>query len=129
MDTVSDFLTRLRNAVSAGHDKVDLPSSSIKKNIADVLKRTGYVSDYKIVKDDKQGVMRVYLASDDKGRAKINVLKKVSRPSRRVYINVDKIPSVRSGFGIAVLSTNKGILSGQEAKSQNLGGELLCLVW
>lgn len=129
MDTVSDFLTRLRNAVSAGHDKVDLPSSTMKRNIADVLKRSGYISDFKVVKDNRQGMMRVYLANDEEGRSKITVLKRVSRPSIRIYVNADKIPNVRSGFGIAVLSTNKGILSGGEAKKQNLGGELLCLVW
>jgi len=129
MDTIGDFLTVIRNGVKAGHDKVDVPSSKMKENIAEVLKKTEYINNFKVVKDGKQGVMRIYLNYSETGAPKITGIRRMSRPGRRYYVNAGKIPNVRSGYGLSVLSTSKGIMSGGEAKKQNLGGELLCLVW
>ena len=125
MDTIGDFLTVIRNGVKAGHEKVDVPSSKMKEAIAEVLKKTGF----KVVKDGKQGVMRVYLNYNDNGQPKIIGIRRMSRPGRRYYVNSEKIPNVRSGYGLSVLSTSRGVMSGGEAKQLNVGGELLCLVW
>jgi len=129
MDTIGDFLTVIRNGVKAGHDKVDVPNSKMKEAIAEVLKKTEYITGFKVVKDGKQGVMRVYLNYSENGKAKIEGIRRMSRPGRRYYVNSEKIPNVRSGYGLSVLSTSKGVMSGGEAKKQNLGGELICLVW
>jgi small subunit ribosomal protein S8 len=129
MDTIGDFLTVIRNGVKAGHDKVDVPNSKMKEAIAEVLKKTEYINNFKVVKDGKQGVMRVYLNYAEDGKAKIDGIRRMSRPGRRYYVNSEKIPNVRSGYGLSILSTSKGVMSGGEAKKQNLGGELICLVW
>jgi small subunit ribosomal protein S8 len=129
MDTIGDFLTVIRNGVKAGHDKVDVPSSKMKEAIAEVLKKTEYINNFKVVKDGKQGVMRIYLNYSENGKGKIEGIRRMSRPGRRYYVNSEKIPNVRSGYGLSVLSTSKGVMSGGEAKKQNLGGELICLVW
>lgn len=129
MDTIADFLTRIRNAGMAKHEKVDFPSSNIKQGIAKVLQNQGYIRDFKVARDGKQGIMRVYLKYNDKGDPVIKHLSRVSRPSKRIYVKATEIPKVRSGFGLAILSTNKGILSSDEAAVQNVGGELICKVW
>jgi small subunit ribosomal protein S8 len=129
MDTVADFLTRVRNAGLSKHEKVDVPASKTRAGIATVLKSAGYISNFKVVRDGKQGIMRVYLRYDENGHHVISSIERRSRPGRRFYVPCDKIPSVRSGFGLAVLSTNKGIMSGKQAAQENLGGELICTVW
>lgn len=129
MDIVGDFLTVIRNGTTAGHDKVDVPASKMKEAIAEVLQKAEYISSFKVVKDGKQGVMRIYLNYDDKGQPKINGIRRMSRPGRRYYVGSEKIPNVRSGYGMAVVSTSKGIMSGGDARKASLGGELLCLVW
>lgn len=129
MDTIGDLLTVIRNGVRAGKTSVDVPSSNQRVAIAEVLKKTSYVSDVKVVKDGKQGIMRVFLTYDDLGKSKINGLRRMSRPGRRYYVNSEKIPNVRSGYGLAIVSTSKGVLSGGEAKKLNVGGELICIVW
>ena len=129
MDTIGDFLTRIRNAGMAQHEKVDIPSSNMRVGIAKILESYGYIRSYKVARDGKQGVMRVYLKYDPSGRPKINRLERFSRPSRRVYVKSDQVPDIRSGYGLAILSTNRGILSGHEAKKQNVGGEVLCKLW
>jgi len=129
MDTIGEFLTRIRNAGLAKHDKVDIPSSNMREGIAQILQETGYIRSYKVAKDSKQGIMRVYLKYDEKGKPAIGNLERVSRPSRRIYVKADKIPAVRSGFGMAIMSTNKGIMSSEKAKNEKVGGELLCRVW
>lgn len=129
MDTLSEFITRIRNAGLAKHDKVDLPSSNLRVGLANVLKDSGYIKSFKVVKDGKQGMMRVYLQYDDQGRHAITAIDRASRPGRRLYVQCDKIPSVRSGYGMSVLSTNKGIVSSKEAQEKRLGGELLCTIW
>lgn len=129
MDTISEFLTRIRNAGLAKHEKVDVPSSNMRVGIATVLRDSGYIRNFKVVKDGKQGVMRIYLRYDDNGQHVISDLKRVSRPGRRVYVQCQQIPAVRSGFGMAVLSTSKGIMGTSQATDAKLGGELLCTVW
>ena len=129
MDTIGDFLTVIRNGVKAGKTFVDVPSSKQRVAVAEVLKKTEYVNDVKVVKDGKQGIMRVFLTYDDNGKPKINGLRRMSRPGRRYYVNAEKIPNVRSGYGLAIVGTNKGVLSGGDAKKLNVGGELICVVW
>ncbi|MBC86438.1 MAG: 30S ribosomal protein S8 [Bdellovibrionaceae bacterium] len=129
MDTIADFLTRIRNAGLAKHEKVDVPSSNMREGIAKILENTGYIRSYRVAKDGKQGIMRVYLKYNDKGHHVITKVDRVSRPSKRIYVKAGSVPKVRSGYGLAILSTNKGILSGEEASTQNVGGELLCKLW
>lgn len=129
MDTISEFLTRIRNAGQAKHEKIDIPSSNMRVGVAKVLQETGFIRSYKTARDSRQGVMRVYLKYNEKGYHAIQFVEKVSRPGRRIYVRSTEIPNVRSGFGVTILSTNKGIMSGEQAKAQNLGGELLCKLW
>jgi len=129
MDSVGDFLTRVRNASDAGHEKVDIPASHLRVGIANVLKDEGFIRHFKVVRDNKQGMMRVYLRYNGRGKPTINEIRRSSRPGRRYYVGKDEIPKVRSGYGISILSTSKGIMSGTEAAKSNLGGEVLCTVW
>jgi len=129
MDTIGDFLTRIRNAGLAKHEKVDVPNSKIRAGIASVLKDAGFIRNFKVVRDGKQGMMRIYLRYRDDGSHMITAIERKSRPGRRFYIQKDAIPNVRSGFGLAVLSTSKGVMSGRDAGEKNLGGELICTVW
>lgn len=129
MDTVGDFLTRIRNAGTARHEKVDVPASNIRRGIASILKNHGYIKTYREAKDGKQGIMRVYLNYDRKGKHAIETLERISKPGKRVYIKANEIPKVRFGFGVAILSTSQGIMSGKEAVEKNLGGEFLIKVW
>ena len=130
MDTISEFLTRIRNAGLAKHEKVDIPSSNVRVGLATVLRDTGYIRSFKVVKDGKQGMMRVYLKYvDEDSRHAIEAIDRRSRPGRRFYVQCTQIPNVRSGFGISILSTSSGIMGGKEATERKLGGELLCTVW
>ena len=129
MDTVSEFCTRIRNAVLAKRDKVDIPSSNMRKGIAEQLKNFGYIKSYTVVDDGKQGIMRIYLKYTDEGQPAITQIERLSKPSCRHYVKSDKIPEVLSGYGLLILSTNQGVLSGDAAKKNNVGGELLCQVW
>ncbi|WII73265.1 30S ribosomal protein S8 [Bdellovibrio sp. 22V] len=129
MDTISQFLTMIRNAGAAKHEKVDLPASKVRAGIAQILANEGFIRSFKVAKDSKQGIMRVYLKYDEAGNHAINSIDRVSRPGRRVYVKSDKVPVVRSGMGMSILSTSKGIMSAKQAAEQNLGGELLCTLW
>lgn len=129
MDTIGDFLTRVRNAGASRHEKLDIPASNVRVGIANILLSNGYIRSFKVVRDDKQGVMRVYLKYNEKGKPIITSIDRVSRPGRRVYVKSSEIPEVRNGFGISILSTNRGVVDGDTAKKENLGGELLCNVW
>ena len=129
MDTIGDFCTCIRNAVSAGHEKVDVPSSRIRQAIAEQLKKYNYIRGYQVVEDGRQGVMRVYLKYDEKRNPAIQAIKRVSRPSCRYYVKSSRISEIQQGYGITILSTNKGVLSGKEARSARVGGEILCQVW
>jgi small subunit ribosomal protein S8 len=128
-DPIADFLTRIRNALTARHERVDLPSSKIKVNIARILKDEGYIKNFKVIKDNKQGVLRIFLKYNDENKSVIKGLQRVSRPSRRVYVGADDIPPVLSGLGVGILSTSKGLLPDREARRQNVGGEMICSVW
>ena len=129
MDTIALFLTRVRNAGAAKHEKVDVPSSKLRVGIAEILEKSGLIRSYKVAKDSKQGVMRVYLKYGQDGTHAISNINKVSRPGRRVYVKSTDIPSVRSGQGMTILSTSQGLMSGTEATKKNLGGELICKIW
>lgn len=129
MDTIGEFLTRIRNASQARHEKVDVPASNLRQGIAKVLKETGYIQDFKVVKDGKQGMMRIYLKYRIDGKPRIEALERVSRPGRRKYASFDDIPKVRSGYGLAVITTSKGVMSSKEAVERKLGGEIICRAW
>lgn len=128
-DSLADMLTRIRNGSSARHDKVDIPTSRLKEAIAKVLRDEGYVKNYKVILDErKHGTLRIFLKYDPDRKGVIN-LKRVSKPSRRVYVGKDEIPSVLKGLGISILSTSKGVLTDKEARRANVGGEVLCYIW
>lgn len=129
MDTVSEFLTRIRNAGASRHEKFDVPSSKIRESIAKILVEEGMLRSYKVAKDSKQGIMRLYLKYDESGSHAISNIARASRPGRRLYVKSDAIPQVRSGMGFCILSTNKGIMSSRVAQKSNIGGELICKVW
>ena len=128
-DPVADFLTRIRNACMAKFDRVDIPSSKTKLSIAKLLKEEGYIRNYKLIKDKRQDTLRLYLKYDEKNVPIIGGLERISKPSCRVYVRHDKIPYVLKGYGTAILSTSKGIVSDREARRERIGGELLCKVW
>ena len=129
MDTIADFLTRIRNAGMAKHETVDVSCSHILVGIASVLEKTGYIRGFKVADDGLQGIMRIYLRYNRGKEHVISKIKRMSRPGRRLYKKWTQIPSVRSGYGLAIFSTNKGIMSGEEASKSNLGGEFLCQLW
>lgn len=127
-DPIADFLTRMRNAVMARHTKVTIPASKVKAEMAALMRQEGFIRDFKIVQDGRQGQLRVYLKYDG-GKPALTGLKRVSRPGLRVYAGADEIPTVRSGLGAAIISTNKGIMSDREAREAHVGGEILCYIW
>jgi small subunit ribosomal protein S8 len=128
-DPIADMLTRIRNASMARLQKVDIPSSNVKVNIAAVLKNEGFVKNFKVISDDKQGILRVYLKFIDEKDPVINEIKRVSKPGSRRYVGCDEIPKIKSGLGIAILSTSKGVVTDKTAREAGIGGELLCTVW
>jgi small subunit ribosomal protein S8 len=128
-DPISDMLTRIRNAQKATHDAVDIPNSKVKINIANVLKSEGYIKNFKVVSIKGQSYIRVFLKYDEDGIPIIVGIKRVSKPSCRIYSGFDNIPKVLNGYGINILSTSKGLMSDREAKNMRLGGEILCSVW
>ncbi len=128
-DPIADLLTRIRNANLARQEKVEVPSSKLKKAIVDILKREGYIRNYRVLEDRKQGVLRIYLKYGPKQERVISGLQRVSRSSVRQYCGKDDIPRVQGGLGIAVISTSRGIMTDQEARRQGIGGEILCRVW
>jgi len=127
-DPIADMLTRIRNAIIAGHKSTVLPSSKIKVELARILKEQGYMADYKL--EDKSGrkVINVTLAYTPARESVIKEIRRVSKPSRRVYVNKGEIPRVRGGLGICIISTSKGIMTGTQARRQGLGGELICSI-
>lgn len=128
-DPLADMLTRIRNADTAKHGKVDIPTSNMKISIAKVLKSEGYIKNYKLLKEQGHGILRLYLKYRENNQGIITGLKRLSKPGRRVYVKKKDIPFVLNGMGIAVLSTSKGIFTDREARKQNVGGELLCSIW
>lgn len=128
-DPIADMLTRIRNANMVKHQKVDIPSSTMKVNIASVLKQEGYIKNYKVISDNLQGVLRIYLKYIDEKDGVINEIKRISKPGGRVYVKADEIPAVKSGLGVVILSTSKGIITDSAARKAGLGGEVICTVW
>ena len=128
-DPIADMLTRIRNAVAVRHDHVTIPSSKVKVAIADVLKEEGFVKDYESFEEGPRRFMRVHLNYTDEKEPLLTGLKRVSRPGLRVYVQKREIPRVFNGLGIAILSTPKGIMAGQQAWREKIGGEVLCYVW
>ena len=128
-DTIADMLTRIRNANSAKHPTVDVPASNMKKQIAQILVDEGYIKNFKVIDDDKQGVIRITLKYTENKSQVITGLRRVSKPGLRIYSNSKDMPKVMKGLGIAIVSTSKGIMTDREARKNNLGGEVLAFVW
>ena len=128
-DPIADMLTRIRNANSAKHEIVDIPASNMKKAIAQILLDEGYIAAYKVIEDEKQGMIRVTLKYGENKSQVITGLRRVSKPGLRIYSSVEDMPKVMKGLGIAIVSTSKGIMTDREARKQNVGGEVLAFVW
>ena len=128
-DAIADMLTRIRNAYMAKHESVSVPASNMKKAIAQILVDEGYIAGYKVIEDEKQGVIRVTLKYGENKSQVITGLRRVSKPGLRIYSNVEDMPKVMKGLGIAIVSTSKGIMTDREARKQNVGGEVLAFVW
>ena len=128
-DTIGDMLTRIRNAGKARFDKVDIPASRMKISLARIFKDEGFIKNYKVIKDNKQGILRVYLKYDDQNQPMIHRLERVSKPSRRVYAGYEELPKVQGGLGVAVVSTSKGVMTDRQARKIGVGGEVLCQIW
>jgi len=127
-DPIADFLTRIRNASRAEHEKVDIPSSKLKLRMAEILKEEGFIKNFRVIEDNKQGVLRVYLKYAGSEKI-ISGIVRVSRPGRRIYVTKDKIPTILGGMGVAILSTSAGVMTDRQVKKQHLGGEVLAYVW
>lgn len=128
-DPIADLLTRIRNASRAEHEKVDIPASKLKVRITELLKEEGFIKNYRLIEDDKQGILRVYLKYGAGNEKMISGLVRVSRPGRRVYTAKDEIPSILGGMGVAILSTSRGVMTDRESRKQQVGGEVLAYVW
>lgn len=128
-DPIADMLTRVRNAQSANHDVVVIPASKMKIAIAHILRDEGFIQNYKCIRDNKQGVLKIALKYNDDGKGVIRSIKRMSKSSRRVYVSAEDIPYVKYGFGTGILSTSKGVMSDREARKQHIGGEYLCSVF
>lgn len=128
-DPVADFLTRIRNANILSKDRVEVPSSSLKEAIAAVLEREGFIQRYRVITRGKRRALQIYLRRTSEGETVIAHLERVSKPGRRMYVEKNEIPRVLKGMGICILSTPRGVLSGEEASRVGVGGEVLCYVW
>ena len=128
-DPIADLLTRIRNASSAKHETVDIPASNMKKAIAKILLDEGYIKNFQIIEDSKQGIIRVTLKYGENKSKAITGLKRVSRPGLRIYAGADELPKVLRGLGIAIISTSKGIMTDKEARANHIGGEVLAFIW
>jgi len=128
-DPIADLIVRIKNAIMVSYDKVEVPSSKIKINIVKILKFEGYIRNYKIIKDSKQGIIVIYLKYNKDKSSVIKDLKRISKPSCRVYSRHKKIPRVLNGLGINIVSSSKGVLTDREARKMGVGGEIICSVW
>ena len=128
-DVIADMLTRIRNANDAKHESVDIPASNLKKSIAQILLEEGYIKNFQIVEDGKQGIIRVTLKYAAGKQKVIHGLKRVSKPGLRIYSNCEDMPKVMNGLGIAIVSTSKGVMTDKKARTLNVGGEVLAFVW
>jgi small subunit ribosomal protein S8 len=128
-DPLADMFTRIRNAAKAKHETVDIPSSRIKETVADILKREGYIQEYKVLPDQKQGILRIRLKYIENRTSAIEGIRRISKPSIRVYLKTRNIRPVRNRMGISILSTSQGLMTNREARLHGIGGEILCEVW
>lgn len=128
-DPIADMLTRIRNGNLVGHEKVDIPGSNIKRAIAEILKSEGYIRDAEFIPDNKQGTIRVHMKYAANNQRVITGLKRISKPGLRVYAGAEQLPRVLGGLGIAILSTSHGVMTDRQARTQKVGGEVLCYVW
>lgn len=128
-DAIADLLTRIRNASSAKHDTVDIPASNIKKAMVKILLEEGYIKNYQVIEDNKQGIIRVTLKYGANKSQTITGLRRVSKPGLRIYTNCEDMPKVMKGLGIAIVSTSKGVMTDKQARKENVGGEVLAFIW
>jgi small subunit ribosomal protein S8 len=128
-DPIADLLTRIRNASRAEHEKVDIPASKLKVRMAEILKDEGFIKNFRVLDDTKQGTLRVYLKYGPGNEKVISGLVRVSTPGRRVYVTHDKIPSILGGMGVTLVSTSRGVLTDRDARKERVGGEVLAYVW
>ncbi|MDA1478142.1 30S ribosomal protein S8 [Bacillus sp. CLL-7-23] len=128
-DPIADMLTRIRNANMVRHEKLEIPASKLKREIAEILKREGFIRDVEFVEDNKQGIIRVFLKYGQNNERVITGLKRISKPGLRVYAKSNEVPRVLNGLGIAILSTSQGVLTDKEARAKQAGGEVLAYVW
>ena len=128
-DPVADFLTRVRNAIRARHQKVDVPASKLKLELARILKEEGYISNFKATEEDGHKILRIYLKYGANNEAAMSKLERISKPGCRVYVGRNEIPRVLGGMGINILTTPRGVMTGRDARKQGVGGEILCEIW
>lgn len=128
-DPIADMLTRIRNANTVRHEKLELPASNLKREVAEILKKEGFVRDVESIEDKKQGIIRIFLKYGSDNERVITGLKRISKPGLRVYAKADELPRVLGGLGIAVISTSKGVMTDKEARKQQVGGEVLAYIW
>jgi small subunit ribosomal protein S8 len=128
-DPIADMLTRIRNSMIARHEKVEIPASKLKAELARILKEEGYIQDFKKIEEGPQGILRLFLRKPSDGSRVIMGIERVSKPGRRIYVNKDQIPRVQGGLGINILSTSRGIMTGRQAMREGVGGEILANVW
>ena len=128
-DPIADMLTRIRNANSARHLSVDIPASNLKKSIAEILLEEGYIKNYQIIDDGKQGIIRVSLKYSENKQRVISGIKRISKPGLSIYASKEELPKVLKGLGIAIISTSKGIMTDKKARKENVGGEVLAYIW
>ena len=128
-DPIADMLTRIRNANNAKHAYVDIPASNMKKSIAEILLEEGYIKNYQIIDDGKQGIIRVTLKYAENKQRVISGIKRISKPGLRIYASKEELPKVLRGLGIAIISTSKGVMTDKNARKENVGGEVLAYVW
>jgi len=128
-DPIADMLTRVRNAIRAKKKEVNIPSSGLKVEIARILKEEGYIRNYKVIEDNKQGILNITLKYTDENQSAITGLRRISKPGCRIYCTKDTVPKVLDGLGVVIISTSKGILTGKQCEELGLGGEVLCEIW
>jgi small subunit ribosomal protein S8 len=128
-DPIADFLTRLRNAALARHDRVSVPGSKLKVRIAEILKNEGFITAYAVAENGPRNDLEVTLKYDDEGNPVISGLRRISKPGLRIYVSKDRIPRVLNGLGISILTTSRGVMTDRDARKENVGGEVICSVW
>ncbi|MBO3090572.1 30S ribosomal protein S8 [Schleiferilactobacillus harbinensis] len=128
-DPIADYLTRIRNANMVRHESLEVPASKMKKDISEILKREGFIRDYEVIDDDKQGIIRIFLKYGENNERVISGLKRISKPGLRSYVKSSDVPKVLNGLGIAIISTSQGVITDKEARAKDVGGEVVAYIW